>query len=373
MNKKLFDISPRSIIPLAIAVFLGLFLFNFAVGLITGLSSLVRDMLLALILSVILYYILDPPVTWLESMGLGRGMATLLCLGTTYGLLIFLIVKFFPAFISELKNLQTIDVSRYVHEVIALVEKAQQYVSNFLPESSSVNISEKLSAWSASLTSAMINFITATIPQAIALSVTVPFFTFFFLRDADEFKKWVISFAPNRYFETTLDVVYNITVQTGLFIRGKLIESLIIAISTSMVLWYFGLKYNVLLSAFAGLSNLIPYLGPVVGAIPMAIVGLTDLGSYKEVLYLILAYFIFVQVIVDNLMVIPLLISRVSDLHPFVVLIAIIAGGKFLGIIGMFVGVPVVSILKIIFEEIYYYIRYKGLKERAVPVIAKTS
>ncbi len=351
--------SSKSILALALAIFVGLLLYQFALQIFTGFTALIGDLLLTLLLSLITYYIFDPVIARLEAVGLSRGIATLLVFLCISCVIVTGIVVVLPSFVEELKNLKQIDVSRYMHETVYLSERLQSSLDRFLPPGMQINISEKISRLTSGLMKSLMNATTAAVPQTLTLALTVPFFSFFFLRDAGEFKRWFMDFVPNRYFETVMDAIYNINRQTGMFIRGKFLESLIIAAATFVVLFPSGIKYNILLSLFAGLCNLIPYVGPVIGAVPIAIIGFADLDP-TTVLYVVGAYFIFVQVIVDNMLVIPFVIAKASDLHAFVVLVAIIAGGKFLGIIGMFIGVPVASVLKIIFEEVRGYLLFRN-------------
>ena len=82
-----------------------------------------------------------------------------------------------------------------------------------------------------------------------------------------------------------------------------------------------------------------------------------DLGVGGQFWWIVIVYFVIAQVIVDNFILIPILISRYSNLHPLWVIIAIVIGGKMYGIIGMVIGVPIASTIKICFVEIRHYRR----------------
>lgn len=127
------------------------------------------------------------------------------------------------------------------------------------------------------------------------------------------------------------------------FLRGQLLDALIVAIITSVILTIIRLDFAVLLGCFAGLTNVIPYFGPVFGAIPAVIVALFTGGLAKAVITLVA--FIIIQQIDANL-IYPKVVGSSTGLHPVFVLLAVTFGGYFWGIIGMVLAVPVVACIK---------------------------
>lgn len=360
MNKEFLGV--KSALFVAFSIFMGLLFYDIFKNISLGILSLLGDLTLAILLSLIIFYLFEPIVSYLEMLGVSRGLSTILLFLLIAGISFALLVFFIPYLIEESKGLKHIDISRYMKEINKFADSLDKNIQILLPVKVKFNVGEKITQFIEIAGKNTLNLITSFIPQMIGLLITVPFFSFFFLRDSTNFKNWLLELVPNKYFETTLDIIYNINRQMGAFIRGKFLESFIVAVATFLVLLPTKIKYNVFLSLFSGLCNLIPYVGPIIGVIPVIVVGLADFSSINPLIYSILAYFIIVQGIVDNLIVIPLLIAKVADLHPFLVLISIIAGGKFMGVIGMFIGVPVASIIKIIVEEIYYYYKYQGIR-----------
>ncbi len=97
--------------------------------------------------------------------------------------------------------------------------------------------------------------------------------------------------------------------------------------------------------------------------VPGILIALIDLGVGGQFWWIVVLYFLIAQVIIDNFILIPILISRFSNLHPLWVIIAIIIGGKLFGVVGMIIGVPIVSIIKITIIEIRQYRRTFSLIE----------
>lgn len=128
------------------------------------------------------------------------------------------------------------------------------------------------------------------------------------------------------------------------FLRGQLLDALIVAIFASIVLTVIRLDFAVLLGCFAGLTNVIPYFGPVFGAIPAVIVALLT-GGVAKALLTIVAFVVIQQI--DSNIIYPKVVGSSTGLHPVFVLLSVTFGGYFWGIAGMVLAVPVAGCLKL--------------------------
>jgi predicted PurR-regulated permease PerM len=142
-----------------------------------------------------------------------------------------------------------------------------------------------------------------------------------------------------------------VDLQLGGYLRGQFLDAMIIGLLSIIALWILGVKYFVLIGIFAGLANMIPYVGPLAGMIMAASVVLLNDGSGEDIAWVIGAFAI-IQLI-DNVLVQPLVLGKSVNLHPLVIIFAIITGGQFFGIIGMLVAIPVTGILKVVTIEVY--------------------
>ena len=122
---------------------------------------------------------------------------------------------------------------------------------------------------------------------------------------------------------------------------------------------YVGFEYALLLAVFAGLSNLIPYIGPVVGAIPAVLIVLVNSVPGLEFLIVIAVYI--VAQLIDNFFIIPLVLAKIVNLHPVTVAIVIIIGAQIGGILGMIISIPVACILKLTITTNYsHLVEFQG-------------
>ena len=140
------------------------------------------------------------------------------------------------------------------------------------------------------------------------------------------------------------DVLNDMDMVFSKFLRGQLLDALIVAIITSIILTIIRLDFAVLLGCFAGITNIIPYFGPVFGAIPAVIVALFTGGLSKAVITLIA--FVIIQQIDGNL-IYPKVLGSSTGLHPVFVLLAVTFGGYFWGLLGMVLAVPIVAFIKL--------------------------
>lgn len=135
------------------------------------------------------------------------------------------------------------------------------------------------------------------------------------------------------------------------FVVGKIIDSIIIGILTYFVLIIFKFEYAVLIAFFVGVTNVIPYVGPFIGAVPaLFITLLASPHSLINVLYMGIIILAIQQL--DGLIIGPKILGDTIGVTPFWILIAITVGGAMFGFIGMFLGVPVTVLIKTLIEEV---------------------
>jgi len=163
------------------------------------------------------------------------------------------------------------------------------------------------------------------------------------MKDAEFFKKGALSLVPRRWRNEIIGTCREINEILSCFIQGQLLTALIIGIMETVALAIIGVKYSPILGFIGGISNIIPYFGPFIGAIPSVAVALID-SPVK-------AFWTVVQQI-DNAFISPKIIEGRLGLHPITTILAVLAGGEFFGIIGMLVAVPVTAVLKVILKRL---------------------
>jgi len=198
------------------------------------------------------------------------------------------------------------------------------------------------------------NFLKETIvliPTFLSWLVIIPIISFFLLLDANFLYKSSIGIVPNRYFEMTLMIVFRINEQITKYLKSLGMQSGIMAILASIGFWLIGLKFSIAFALFLGLANSIPYIGPLMGAIPPILFSFL-FPEINPSMASIAGIVIFAQLF-DNIFVQPIVIANAVNLHPLFILLGITVGGQFFGIFGMLLAIPTLSIMKVITSTLY--------------------
>lgn len=301
-----------------------------------------------LIISALLAYILDPIATSLESTGLSRLAATAI-LFLAVALILFSFGLFaIPAVIRELQALQSGSSADQTGHVVAQLQALIAEKLSFIGLDK-FDLAGTIERMKIDLSQRMLRFLVNDGVGLITHAVALPFIAFFLVKDGREMKSKLIRAMPNRYFEFALNLLAKMDQQLGFYLRGQFLDAAIFGILSTIALWILDVRYFLFIGVFAGLANLIPYVGPIAGACLATGVTIMTTGDFIRVGYVIAA-FIIVK-LVDDSIIQPMVVARSVDMHPLLVLLVVIIGGEFFGIIGMLLSVPATGFIKVVFHQ----------------------
>ncbi len=180
--------------------------------------------------------------------------------------------------------------------------------------------------------------------------VLIPFYIFLFLLYRNLFITFTSKLFIEKHHETLHDVLFQVKIAIQSFLIGLLIEMSIVSGLTTLGLMFIGVQYALLLGVITGLLNLVPYIGILVAA-GLSIVGALINSTDISVVAGVIVVNIVVQLI-DNNILVPMIVGSKVRINAFVSLIGIVLGGAIAGIAGMFLAIPVIAILKVIFDRI---------------------
>jgi putative permease len=183
----------------------------------------------------------------------------------------------------------------------------------------------------------------ASLLVLMVYAILVPLLVFFFLKDKDELIRGSKRFFPSNR-ELARKVWFEMNQQIFNYIRGKVIEIVIVGVVSYVFFALMDLRYAALLGVLTGLSVLIPYVGATLVTLPIALVAFFQWGVSPEFGYLMLGYGI-IQALDGNLLV-PLLFSDAVDLHPVIIIAAVLVFGGLWGVWGVFFAIPLASLVK---------------------------
>ena len=327
------------------------------------------------LITIIMVFLLSPLVDWCERHKMSRSTAVTLTMVTL--VVIFLVIGLLVSnlLIGEWENF-----SASLDQYLVLLNKqfnlwTVQVEKQFGLEQ--FEIADRLTRMGQKWMGQALQFTGAQFTTIATWFAVVPIITFFLLLDGQRIKRAIIGFMPNRYFEMSLNINQKNNEIVGNFIRAKLVESLVVGLCALLGLlvlsfFYERLNYLFILSVIVGLFNVIPYLGPILGYIPVMAVAivqyvlLPQLGADPGAVVAaqanwapvigVAAVLAFAQV-VDNVYLIPVLLGRSVNVHPIIVLLSVILGAKTLGITGMLISIPVASIIQTVAREVALGIR----------------
>ena len=249
--------------------------------------------------------------------------------------------------LTEVSDNRSIQALNY-EQVNALVGRMEERISGFV-------LGHSQSIFSAIGSSARGAF------SAFTTGVIILFLTFFLLNSGRQMKKAFIQIVPNRFFEVALVLIQGLDRQLGDYLRSRLIQTIIISIIAAIGYWILGLRFALLIGIIAGLANLIPYIGPFIGAIPAIIV--VFLGSRFGPGWSLLAVIMLTLVIqiIDNAVITPLIIGKSVELGPVTTIVVVLLGEQLLGLMGLLMAVPIAAMCKLIIEEVWT--EFKGYSQ----------
>lgn len=349
---------------LTFAIASGLVIYSSATSLIGLWRTASSVLFLPLLISLVLAFLLEPLVTQFEKFFTRTGSIFILYI-LLLALAFLAALGITPHWQAFWENIGT-DFPRYTSQVTAALRNIIETVQERFPTIAGYDIPMRFREWAEETMAIVLAATPHSAMKVGGLMIIVPLFTFFFLRDGRGILRACVALSPNRHFEMVRDLSYMISRQLSQFVRGRIIEAIIIGLVVTVGLSLTDIRYAPVLGIFAGITNLIPYIGPIIGMIPGILIAFVDLGVGGQFWWIVILYILIAQVLIDNFILIPILISRVSNLHPLLVFFAIIVGGKLYGVIGMIIGVPIVSVIKIILLEIRTYRRTFRLPESAI-------
>ncbi len=322
------------------AVILALMLvFGFGVVMVMG------KILAPLLASIIIAYLLEGAITKLEKLGVRRMLVVLLVF------VMFLLVLF--TLVLGLIPLLSRQIAQLVREMPNMISKGQEVLLqlplNYPNLISETQIKEVINALRSQILEQGQDVLTQgllSLPGIISLLIyliLVPFLVFFFLKDKHVIVAWAKNYLPRRR-ELVTRVWQEMDLQIGNYVRGKILEIVIVGGVSYIAFAIFGMRYSMLLGALVGMSVLVPYIGAVVVTFPVVLIAYFQWGNSNEFWYLILTYTI-IQSLDGNVLV-PLLFSEAVNLHPLAIIVAVLFFGGIWGMWGIFFAIPLATLVK---------------------------
>ena len=322
--------------------------------------------MLPVILSGLLFYLLNPLVDLMEKYKINRVLAISI-------IFIIIAILLIIGLAVAIPNLQR-QVVIFAQNVPSYLEDADRVINDlvtkrlpddFRPQLEQVlaNFSTQATAWASNISSKAVNWVSALISgtsQVIVALIIMPFMLFYLLRDGKGLRDYITQFLPNKLREPVGKVLSEVNQQLSNYVRGQITVAVIVAIMFIILFKIIGLRYAVTLGITAGFLNLVPYLGSFLAMIPALVLGLI---AGPVMLLKVIIVFIVEQTI-EGRFVSPLILGSQLNIHPITILFVLLTSGSMFGIWGVLLGIPIYASAKVVISAIFdWYKEISGLYE----------
>lgn len=302
-------------------------------------------LIMPVLVAAVIAYLLDWPVNRLVNVGISRTLSCSVVMLLFVALTIMLVIGLLPTVSRQSVNL--IQETPLIWQnaqawFLRLPEKYPDYIQVYQITNLMESINEHLVDVGQQLLTASVSSI-GNLAAVLVYMILVPLMVFFMLKDKLFFLDSISSLLPKERRLIT-QVGHEMNTQIANYIRGKVIEIIIVGTVSCIAFVLMDLRYAILLGVLVGLSVLIPYIGAAVVTIPVAVVALFQWGVTPDFWYLMIAYAI-IQALDGNLLV-PLLFSEAVSLHPLYIIIAVLFFGGLWGFWGVFFAIPLATLVK---------------------------
>lgn len=315
-----------------------------------------------------LYYLLNPLVNLLMKLGVKRLVAIALIFILLIGMIVLIFMSVIPNLVEQLVSLAK-NIPGFINNMQNWLQEAannatrfplfkeldvDKYISNLDVSAGSI-IQQSLTGVTNGLGS-----IISKVTTVVLLLVTVPFILFYMLKDGEKLVPNIERLFPEKQRVNIKGLLHQLNKTLSDYISGQAIECLFVGTFTFLGYLLIGVDYAFLFGVIAGLTNLIPYLGPYLGLAPALVYTFFD--SPTRALLCILVVLIVQQV--DGNVIYPNVIGKTLNIHPLTIILILLVAANLSGILGVFLGVPVYAILRTVVVFIVKIVKQSKQEER---------
>lgn len=336
--------------------------------------SLITTILVPFAIALILAYIFDPVVTFLEKKGWSRSKGALLLIASLLLGFIILLLFVIPAlaqeitgFISQIPQIQAKIIEIFnmlknlkganVPEQFRWIQKIAEYevppeLQNLTQslikkvEESIPMVANKTWSFLTGAFSGILQFVLSLLSLII-----IPVLTFYMLKEMNNIRNFAFDLVPAKNRDIVISICHDINIALANFLRGQLLIASIVGILTGTGLFFIGIKFSLLIGLLAGISNVVPYLG---GIVTVSTAILMALFTENPVISIVLVILLSSAIsFLENSFLSPKILGESLELNPLLIMLAILIGGHLYNFWGMLLAIPSTCVLKVLFDRWY--------------------
>ncbi|NKZ27785.1 AI-2E family transporter [Vagococcus lutrae] len=315
-----------------------------------------------------LYYMLNPLVEWLQAkVNLSKNWSVAAVLLFFIGMFIFFVSLIIPNLIKQMGQL----IQNLPQFIKAVEDWTGQLFSHPLVKDLDVQgYLDKMDLSLGAIVRKVINGVSSGLGSFVGVFanvtivvITVPFMLFYMLKDGDRLIPMIEKYLPAQSKDEILMLLHKMSQTISKYISGQAIECTFVAVGTMIGYKIIGVEYAFLFGIIAGMTNMIPYVGPYLGLAPALFVTLFS-GHEKALLHAVLACVVVLIVQqIDGNIIYPNVIGKSLDIHPLTIIIILLVAGNIAGLLGMILGVPFYAVCKTVFIHVYDMVQVRQRRE----------
>ena len=302
------------------------------------------DILAPVLASMVIAYALEGIVRRLNNVGTPRIVAVILTVFVFVASLLIILLGLVPLVARQITS--------FVRDFPYILDKIQQRIIA-LPERYPLISDMQVNEVITTINNELVAFGQKAVSYSLASAgnlftmmvylIVIPLLVFFMLKDKDRIITWLTRFLPKEH-GLAYTVWKDVDIKMGNYIRGKLLEIMIVGVAAYIPFELMGLNYAATLSLFIGLSVIIPYVGAIAVTIPVALIAWFQWGPGDSFLY-VMGIYLVIQALDANVLV-PLLFSEVVNMHPVAIIISVLVFGGLWGVWGVFFAIPLATLVQ---------------------------
>lgn len=327
-------------------------------------ATIAGAIFLPILLAGIFFYLLEPVVDFLENKGVKRVLSIVMIYVAVTLVIAGIITLIIPPLKSQIQDL--------ARSTPALIQEVKGMISQltdtwvFEKASSSLQsnadkigkkLSESISAYSSNFKHGIAATV-GTITEIVLAIAMLPILLFYLLKDGKNLPNYIVRFLPNTLHGEAKRILRDMNKGLSSYIRGQILVSVCVGILLFIGYLIIGLKYPLVLAAIGTITNVVPYLGPIIAVIPAAVIAIVQ----SPFMLVKLAIVWSIAQLLESKGISPLVMGKSLNVHPVTVIFVIIIAGNLFGIIGIIFAVPGYTILKVIITHIYQFIQLRSNK-----------
>ena len=321
--------------------------------------SRIAGIIAMIVMAVALAYVISPAVERLTQVRLPlsepnrRTLAAVVVMLISAGLIVLIVMTTSSAISEDVEEVSTLVKDFTKDQLPALIEgwrfeerieKWMQDSPDLAPESVKASIAKRAGAWTESLLTLVARVPAWAAPKAIFIIslILVPFLAFYFVTDSRKIRASALALLQLSYRENVNELLGRVNATIHNYVRGMLLVCLIIGAATALILYGAGVSTYLTLGLLTGIAQLIPYIGSIFAGV--LVIGIPLLQGNANAALIVAILYIILNILQANL-VVPMVLGREIKLHPVTIMIVLLIGAEFGGVLGMIVAVPIAAII----------------------------